>query len=77
YAYVAPSPAGLDQTDLSPARGMWVMQNNSPLALLPNKNLLDLAPDQQLETIAKFFELVYKNGLERSGWNTNNIFYTY
>ena len=66
YAYVYPSPEGLDNEKLEPAAASWQDANGSPMAMLMYDDLLK--SDQPKEDLLAFLESSYQAGAKLAQW---------
>jgi len=71
YAYVYPSPDGLDQEQLLPEGAFWQDANGSPMAMLMYETWRNL-PDPQ-QALLDFMQSAYNAGAKLADWPTGLV----
>lgn len=71
YSYTYPAPEGIDKKELEPASAKWIMNNNSPMAIL---TYADLATEKEPRKILlDFLESSYLAGAELANWDIQKL----
>lgn len=71
YAYAHPSPANLDQAELSPTEAFWMDANGSPMGILKYNDIRN--SDNPRAAVLSFLESVYQAAAKGQGWNITEL----
>ena len=71
YSYTYPSPKGIDDESLEPAKAKWVESNGSPMAIL---TLADLLKNENPRAeLLDFLESAYIAGAKKANWDIEKM----
>ena len=71
YSYTFPAPKDLEKKSIKPEKANWVMNNNSPMAVL---TYADLAKENSpKKVLLEFLESAYQAGAKLAGWNIKEL----
>jgi len=71
YSYTYPAPQGLEKKSIKPKNANWVMNNNSPMAVLTYAELIK--EDEPKKVLLEFLESAYQAGAELAGWDIKEL----
>ncbi|MCB7481981.1 DUF5996 family protein [Christiangramia sediminis] len=71
YSYTFPAPKDLEKKAIKPKQANWVMNNNSPMAVL---TYADLSKEKSPRNVLlEFLESTYQAGSELAGWDVKEL----
>lgn len=71
YSYTFPAPKDLEKKSIKPTQASWVMNNNSPMAVLTYANLAK--EDNPRKVLLEFLESTYQAGAQLAGWDIKEL----
>ncbi len=71
YSYTYPSPEGLEEEKLIPESAQWIINNDTPMAILTYADLQNR--EDPGETLLNFLESAYQAGARKAGWDIEHF----
>ncbi len=71
YSYTYPSPEGLEEEKLIPESAQWIINNDTPMAILTYADLQNR--EDPGETLLSFMESAYQAGARKAGWDIEHF----
>ena len=71
YSYTHPSPEGLNEEPLMPARAQWVDSNGSPMATVMYEDIRNASDPKK--SLLDFLESAYQAGAKRANWDVEDF----
>ncbi|MDR5591269.1 DUF5996 family protein [Christiangramia sp. SM2212] len=71
YSYTYPAPEGIDKKKIEPKNAKWIMNNDSPMAILTYADLVKEKDPRK--ALLEFLESTYRAGAELAEWDIDKL----